>query len=82
MRKSVLIAAATISLLSACGEQAVENEAESAADEQCDGNARGNREVRSSSRARDQGRSAQDHARAPRGHGEDRQGDEGHRRSS
>ena len=31
MRKSVLIAAATISLLSACGEQAVENEAESAA---------------------------------------------------
>ena len=31
MRKSVLIAAATISLLSSCGEQAVENEAESAA---------------------------------------------------
>ena len=31
MRKSVLIAAATISLLSACREQAVENEAESAA---------------------------------------------------
>ena len=31
MRKSVLIAAATISLLSACGEQAVENQAESSA---------------------------------------------------
>ena len=30
MRKSVLIAAATISLLSACGEQAVENQAEGA----------------------------------------------------
>ena len=31
MRKSVLIAAATISLLGACGEQAVENQAESSA---------------------------------------------------
>ena len=31
MRKSVLIAAATICLLSACGEQAVENQAESSA---------------------------------------------------
>lgn len=31
MRKSVLIAAATISLLSACGEQAIENQAESSA---------------------------------------------------
>ena len=31
MRKSALIAAATVSLLSACGEQAVENQAESAA---------------------------------------------------
>ena len=31
MRKSVLIAAATISLLSACGEQAVENQAENSA---------------------------------------------------
>jgi cytochrome c556 len=31
MRKSVLISAATLSLLSACGEQAVENQAESSA---------------------------------------------------